>query len=143
MPITRPFGRPSSTTAGLITHDPYFISFDERRLYIDLAAERETIAAQQGETKIAVEVKTFGGPSALADLQQAVGQYVMYRSALRRTEPERVLYLAVDVDTEVTILHDRLAQVLLADEHIFVIIVDVAQERIVAWRTEPPPTARS
>ncbi len=53
-----------------ITHDPYHIAFGGRDAYVDLGAEQEAfdvVAAERGMTRIAVEVKTFTGPSVLAD----------------------------------------------------------------------------
>ncbi len=44
----------------LITHDPYPIKIGSIRLFIDLGAER-VIAAEQGNDKIAVEIKSFRG----------------------------------------------------------------------------------
>lgn len=41
-----------------------------------------------------MEIKTFAGASKIAALEEAIGQYVLYRMALRRTEPERELYIA-------------------------------------------------
>ena len=41
-----------------------------------------------------MEIKTFAGASKTAALEQAIGQYVLYRMALRRLEPERELYIA-------------------------------------------------
>lgn len=77
-----------------ITHDPYTISAGSKEVYIDLGAER-IIAAEKGIEKIAVEIKTFRSASDIYDFERAIGQYVLYHSALRRREPERVLYLAV------------------------------------------------
>ena len=76
-----------------ITADPLTLSVGTDRVFIDLAAER-VIAAQRGVRKIAVEIKTFASASKIADLENALGQYVLYRMALRRVEPDRELYLA-------------------------------------------------
>jgi hypothetical protein len=46
-----------------ITHDPFKIMLGRRRGYIDLGAEKEVIAAQKGNEKIAVEIKSFIGHS--------------------------------------------------------------------------------
>jgi hypothetical protein len=42
---------------------------------VDLGAER-LIAAQRGDEKIAVEIKSFTGPSAIHEMQMALGQYI-------------------------------------------------------------------
>ena len=59
---------------------------------VDLGAER-LLAAEKGEEKIAVEIKSFRGASDIHDLEVAVGQYVLYRSLLTRFEPDRRLFL--------------------------------------------------
>ena len=70
-----------------ITDDPYVISYGERFLFIDLAARLDAlngiagrfIGARRGSSRIAVEIKEFRGNSAIADLEQAIGQYVLYQ----------------------------------------------------------------
>jgi Holliday junction resolvase-like predicted endonuclease len=47
-----------------ITHDPLALSFGEIDLYIDLGAERVLSAERDGQ-RIAVEIKSFNGPSPL------------------------------------------------------------------------------
>jgi hypothetical protein len=56
-----------------ITHDPLFFAFGIRKVYVDIGAER-LIAAEKGKEKIAVEVKSFVGESAVDDLEKALGQ---------------------------------------------------------------------
>ncbi len=109
-----------------ITHDPYTIAFGVRYGFIDLGAER-TIAAERAGRKIAVEIKSFVGPSPVADLGAAVGQYLLYRSWLARTDPARELYLAVDTAAASDVFEDLSARVLL--------VVDIEHERIKAWRS--------
>jgi hypothetical protein len=70
---------------------------DNENLFVDLAAER-LLAAQKGSEKIAVEIKTFIGKSTIQDLHLAVGQFVVYRTAIEETEPERILFLAVPME---------------------------------------------
>lgn len=41
-----------------ITHDPFTITFGRRDVYVDLGAER-MIAAEKGNERIAVEIKSF------------------------------------------------------------------------------------
>jgi hypothetical protein len=120
------------TDGWTITHDPYTISFGARHGFVDLGAER-AIAAERGGRKIAVEIKSFAGPSPVNDLGEAVGQYLLYRSWMSRTEPDRELYLAVDPDAATVVFGDASAQVLLDDYAIKLLVVDTEQERIVAW----------
>jgi hypothetical protein len=97
----------------IITHDPYRLIFDDEQVYIDLGAER-LLAAQRGNEKIAVEIKTFASASVMADVQQALGQYLVYLAAIAENEPERQLYLAVQVETAMSVLTRPAVQKLFA-----------------------------
>ena len=79
----------------VITHDPYKIKLGKRRGYIDLGAEKQMIAAEKGEDKIAVEIKSFSSPSDLDSFENALGQFLIYWRALKFKEPDRILYLGV------------------------------------------------
>jgi len=57
-----------------ITHDPYTLTFGQRNVFVDLGAER-MLAAEKGQEKIAVEIKSFQGASDVRDLEMAIGQY--------------------------------------------------------------------
>jgi XisH protein len=124
-----------------VTHDPYRIEYGGKDAYIDLGAEREiadvVLAAERGATRIAIEIKTFTGPSVLADLQQALGQYLLYRSWMRRIEPERMLYLAVDTETAMGVFDAAFGQIVADEAQIRLVVVDMLMERIVAWRQFP------
>ena len=79
----------------VVTHDPLTLSFGGKDLFVDLGAERTTLAAERGEQRIAVEIQSFLSPSPVRDLEEAIGQYDVYRAVLAEMEPERPIYLAV------------------------------------------------
>lgn len=56
-----------------VTHDPLKIEFEDLRLMADLGAERIFAAEREG-SKIAVEIKVFGGESKTSDFEKALGQ---------------------------------------------------------------------
>ncbi len=56
----------------VITHDPLRLRWRVRDLYVDLGAER-LLAAEKGQQKIAVEIKSFRGLSVVDDLEKASG----------------------------------------------------------------------
>ena len=114
------------------THDPLAVEIEGDRLFIDLGAER-VIAAEKGTRKIAVEIKTFGGPSPMTDRKRAIGQYVLYRIFLKRTEPDRVLYLAVPQDVLEDLFQRVPGQGFLEDELGKVFGVDNESEEIKTW----------
>ncbi len=95
-----------------ITHDPMTLRAGGRSLYVDLGAE-QIIAAEKGVHRIAVEIKTFGGPSLIADLQQAVGQFAMYEDVLATIEPGRDLYLAIPSEVLDIVQRDEIGQLML------------------------------
>jgi len=101
-------------------------------LYIDLGAE-QVIGAEKGLRKIAVEIKTFRGSSEMKDLEQAIGQYVLYRIFLRRVEPDRELYLAVPQDVIEEVFSEEYGQGFLQDEQGKLLGFDIENEEVVEW----------
>jgi hypothetical protein len=97
-----------------------------------LGAER-TLAAQRGEQKIAVEIKSFVSVSAVQDFKEALGQFILYRSLLPQVEPERQLYLAVSEDTYKDTFQRKSIQRVVQLNHIPLIVVDTQREEVIAW----------
>jgi hypothetical protein len=98
----------------------------------DLGAER-LISAEKELRKIVVEVKSFVGQSDVKDLQQALGQYVLYRQILNEMKVERVLYLAISQPTFNSVFSIELGQVLLKNQIVKLIVFDDESEVIVQW----------
>lgn len=116
-----------------VTDDPYSLAYAEDvTVFVDLGAER-VIAAQRDLDKIAVEVKTFGGPSAIHDMELTLGQYFIYYSFLEEIEPERRLYVAISTTVYATIFQRPSIQLLLKKGNLPLIIVDLAREEITEW----------
>ncbi|HEX2689102.1 MAG TPA: XisH family protein [Kofleriaceae bacterium] len=115
-----------------ITHDPLRLKVRRRKLYVDLGAER-FLGAEKGVRKIAIEIKTFSGPSDVRDLEDAVGQFVLYEHALRREEPDRSLYLAVSESTWQLVFTDALGEILIDDHVLRVVTFDPMKQEIVRW----------
>jgi len=116
-----------------ITHDPLLIPYGDRRLFIDLGAERMTIGAERGGERIAVEIASFVADSPIRDLQEAVGQFVVYRPLLAKLEPERVLYLAVTTQVYDTVFSEPVGQLVAADVRLRVLVFDPHEEKVVKW----------
>ncbi|HAO51011.1 MAG TPA: fatty-acid oxidation protein subunit alpha [Runella sp.] len=93
----------------LITHDPYAIKIDEVGYEIDLGAEL-LIAAEKDNARIAVEVKSFVGPSTINEFHKAVGQFNDYYVALEIQDPERVLFLAIPEEVWLRFFQKRVIQ---------------------------------
>jgi hypothetical protein len=115
-----------------VTHDPYPLPFGDRDVYADLGAER-AMAAERGDERIAVEVKSFSGASEVHDLEVALGQFVFYRHLLRRREPEREMWLAIPEEAYISVLGDVSGMELLAGIGVKLFTVDPAGKEIVRW----------
>ncbi|MEI3651255.1 MAG: XisH family protein [Dolichospermum lemmermannii FEM_B0920] len=116
-----------------ITHDPLSISVGGVNLSIDLAAEKLIAAEREGE-KIAVEIKSFlERSSAISEFHTALGQFINYRGALRRRQPERVLYLAVPLTTYKTFFNLDFPRDMIEENQVKMIIYDVEHEVIAEW----------
>jgi hypothetical protein len=119
-----------------ITHDPYGLQTDSFDLAIDLGAEK-IIAAEQGEIKIAVEIKSFLGSSKISEFYGALGQFITYRLALQKLEFDRTLYLAVPENLYDKFFATLLVQEILQQNDIYLITYDIEQENIVKWIPSP------
>ena len=116
-----------------ITHDPLYLGYGGKHLYVYLGAEKRAIAAEKHGKKIAVEIKSFISLSPINDLQIAVGQYEIYRSVLSELEPERLLYLAVNKQAYENIFQERLGQLIINKIQLRLIIFDKKIGRIIKW----------
>ncbi|MEG4442046.1 XisH family protein [Microcoleus sp. AT9_B5] len=115
-----------------ITHDPLTIRLTRKKLYVDLGAER-LIAAQRDTERIAVEVKSFTRASDMKDLEDALGQFVLYTHLLARYDPERKLYLAVTDSVYESVFEEEAGEILLQDGVIRLITFNPEQEAIIQW----------
>jgi hypothetical protein len=116
-----------------ITDDPLHLEWGRTDIYVDLGAE-QLIGAEKASQKIAVEIKSFRSASEMRDLEQAVGQFVIYRMALAQGKPEFVLYLAVPQDVIDSIFEERPGRLLIEDCALRLIGYDHLEERITAWK---------
>ena len=116
-----------------VTNDPLTISVGGVNLSIDLAAEKLIAAEREGQ-KIAVEVKSFlERSSAISEFHTALGQFINYRGALRRLQPERVLYLAVPLTTYKTFFQLDFPKYMILENSVKMVIYDVEKEVIFQW----------
>jgi hypothetical protein len=116
-----------------ITHDPLKVPWKKRDLKIDLGAE-QLIAAEKEMELIAVEIKSFIGASDLSDLYQAIGQFILYRKALRPHHPDRTLYLAIPAEAYTELFADAEGEALRQEEEIKLLVFDKQTEEIILWK---------
>jgi hypothetical protein len=115
-----------------ITNDPLTLEIGDRSLFVDLGAEKILAAEKQGR-KIAVEVKSFLSVSPVHDLEEALGQYIVYEDILELSEPERTIYLAVREEVYLDIFSEPLGQLLLRKKRLKLIVFDSLREIIIRW----------
>jgi hypothetical protein len=125
-----------------ITDDPYVISYGERFLFVDLGAtefgsfkadEGQFIGAEKNFKRIAIEIKEFRGQSVIADLEQAIGQYILYRMLLDRVDPEREIYLAITDITYDEIFSEPIGKLVISELPLKLIIVNLEKVEIQQW----------
>jgi len=117
----------------LITHDPMYLQVGGVPMYIDLAAESLVAAEKDGDC-IAVEIKSFVGLSAIYDFHLALGQYRNYQLALMKTDPNRILYLAVPEEVSEQFFSLPFVQDSLVYNEINYLVYDSEQEIVLQWK---------
>ena len=115
-----------------ITADPYTFESRDIPLQIDLGAER-LIAATRASERIAVEVKSFVGSSAISEFHTALGQYLNYRIALSLEDPDRRLFLAVPQDTFQVFFQRPFPIRVINEFRLALIVYDPEEESIEQW----------
>jgi hypothetical protein len=116
-----------------ITDDPLRIEFgEEDKIQIDLGAERFLGAEKEGQ-KIAIEVKSFLSDSAMFDFHLALGQFLNYHLVLEKTEPNRILYLAVPIATYESFFYRDLPKAAIKKYIVRLIVYDPLGEVILKW----------
>lgn len=118
-----------------ITHDPYFLMLGKRRGFIDIGAERDLLAAEKGKEKIAVEIKSFLGFSDVDQFEDALGQYLLYKPALKDKEPDRILFLAMPISFYDSLFDDAYFQRVAKIYDVKIIIFDESKKIILEWKS--------
>ena len=122
-----------------ILKEHYELKYRGDRLYPDIAAEKSLaepplgIVAARGTQKILVEIKSFLGRSFIADLQAAIGQYVMYRNVIQAQGLEFKLYLAIAEEVYNKKFQTPLAQLIIEENQVNLLVFSVNQEVVSQW----------
>ncbi|MBD2207493.1 XisH family protein [Calothrix sp. FACHB-1219] len=123
------------------TDDPYVISYGERFLFIDLGAsksatnsnESRLIGAEKNNNRIAIEIKEFKAKSIIKDLEQAIGQYVLYGLLLGKVDPERDIYLAISDTLYEDFFQEPIGELVIKELPLKMIIVNLQRAEITQW----------
>lgn len=103
-----------------------------RDVYVDLGAER-LLAAEKRGRRIAIEIKGFQRESDIEQLEQALGQFVLYRAIMARREPDRVLFLAVPEEAARKVFDAPVGQLMREDQGVRIVTFDPEAEAVVRW----------
>lgn len=117
----------------IITDDPFTLEYEDATAFVDLGAER-VIAAEKDSQKIAVEIKSFVGRSALQEIEAAIGQYMVYLYFLEQVDPSRKLYVAVSDIAFETIFARKSVSFLVKRVNLSLIVVNLDSEEVVLWK---------
>jgi XisH protein len=115
-----------------ITNDPLTLKVGGRSAFVDLGAEKLFAAEKEGQ-RIAVEVKSFISPSPVKDLEQALGQYIMYSQVLERQNFSRSLYLAIPQSVFLDFFSEELPQLMIELNNLKLLVFDADLEEILKW----------
>jgi hypothetical protein len=66
-------------------------------------------------------------------LENALGQYILYRDGLKRSQSERILYLAISDEVYLDFFQEEIAQMAIENQHLKLIIFDANKAEIVKW----------
>ncbi|MGD1712660.1 XisH family protein [Dapis sp. BLCC M172] len=115
-----------------VTNDPFRLKWGARELFVDLGLSK-LIAAQKAEQKIAVEIKSFTNPSSIADLEQALGQYLLYRAVLEEVQPDFLLYLAVRKITYQAIFSEPIGELVINKYKVNLLVFESKKKEVSQW----------
>lgn len=114
-----------------VVEDPLTLRISKKLIYhIDLAAEKYVIATKQKKV-IIVEVKTFLQGSSTYNFHTALGQYCVYRSALKYLQQSEELFLAVPHKTYLSFFHEPFIKQVLKDYDCKIISYDPNKKEII------------
>jgi hypothetical protein len=92
-----------------------------------------SIGATKGEEKIAIEIKNFRSKSPILDLEQAIGQYVLYQLLLKQVDPTRKIYLAITQQMKEEIFSEPLGELVIEQLPLKLIVIDLNQQEVQEW----------
>jgi hypothetical protein len=108
------------------------IRYERIFVLADLSATRQHNGTV--EQLIIVEVKCFSDSRVYLDeLYRAIGQYLIYRSALRVRDGTETLYLAVPTHAHIELFQRRVVRDTIREAGIRLLVVDLDREEIVQW----------
>jgi hypothetical protein len=115
-----------------ITDDPFRIVYEDADVYADLRIVKTEVGTMILRALI-IEIKGFTGDSPLHSLENALGQYELYRIYLKNIAPEDKLYLAVSATTYAEQFTRPAFAIILEEKNLPLLVVDTEREEVVRW----------
>jgi hypothetical protein len=116
----------------VVSHDPLSFRIGKIGIHVDLGLEN-LIGAEKEQQKIAVEIKGFLNVSKITDFYAAFGQYLCYKVALAREDPDRTLYLAIPTPIYNTFFREVLIQDVLKEYPAKLLVYNLSNQEIQSW----------
>jgi hypothetical protein len=114
-----------------ITGQQVSLKVSKRRLWVDIEATQAN-----GTVIILIEVKGLEGRSLVNTLANAIGQYILYKAALKYLEIDtKQLFLAVPTAAHNGIFSEPLGKQVLIEADSKLLVFDPGTEEIVEWIT--------
>lgn len=92
------------------------------------------LSAEREGQRIAVEIKSFNGPSLVSNFHTALGQFLNYRLALEMSDPQCQLYLAVPFDIHAAFFLLPFIQAAIHRYQLKLLVYDGETEEITQWQ---------
>jgi XisH protein len=67
------------------------------------------------------------------ELENALGQYILYRNILEETEPDRLIYLAIRKLTYQEIFSEPIGTLVIQKSNLNLLVFDEEKEEIIQW----------
>jgi uncharacterized Fe-S cluster-containing radical SAM superfamily protein len=111
---------------------PFTLRTDGHTILADFSIQRRV----NGNTEqvVVLEVKCFTNQQQdLPEIYKAVGQYQLYKAALRANKLTFALYLAIPATAFSRLNQDPVIKATLSDAKIKLVIIDIAREVVTQW----------
>jgi hypothetical protein len=118
-----------------ITNDPLFVpTKGGNNFFIDLGAERFIGAEKDGES-IAVEIKSFSGNSPMYSFYEILGQFLVYKIALREQAKIWALFIAISDVGYKKLEESPILNRAIQEYQLKFVIINPTSQSVVEWKS--------
>ena len=116
-----------------VTHDPLTVSFGGKDLFVDLAAERVTIAAESAGIRLRSKSRVSRVHRRVATCKKRWGNTTFIERCWQKRNRWRVLYLAVPRRIRDSLLAEPFGQLIVSRLRLRLLVFDEQKQRVVQW----------